>query len=220
MNMNQFTVLLPMKGHSERVPNKNLKKIAGKPLCFWILETLTKLNPKKIIINTDSDEIANMVSAKFKVTIHKRPAEIQGDMVPMNKVIENDLQQDAQSEYFLQTHSTNPLIKPETIAHAATQFIDSIQKNDSLFSVTPHYARFYDQSGKPINHDLTQLVRTQDLKPLLEENSNLYFFTRTSFLKNKKRIGEKPILFQMNPIEAFDIDEQWQWDLVEKLLVK
>ena len=47
-----------MKGHSERIKNKNLKNLAGKPLCFWILETLTACNFKEIIINTDSEDIA------------------------------------------------------------------------------------------------------------------------------------------------------------------
>ena len=74
MEIPPILALVPMKGHSERVPNKNIRPLAGKPAFHWIIETLSKSKYiKEIVINTDSPEIADDAKKNFKVTILKRP---------------------------------------------------------------------------------------------------------------------------------------------------
>ena len=90
--MTKILALLPMKGNSERVPNKNLKFFCGRPLYHYVLENL--LNSKhiqKVIINTDSNDIKEDALKNFRdhIIIHDRPLEIQGDYISMNKIIEN-----------------------------------------------------------------------------------------------------------------------------------
>lgn len=219
--MRAWTALVPMKGHSERIPNKNLKPFQGKPLCFWILETLTSIPEiKKIVVNTDSDAIAQAVQKDFDVLIHQRPKEIQGDLVSMNRVIEHDLSLLQSDEFFLQTHSTNPLLRADTLRKAMTLLESGENGIDSVFSVTRHQSRFYDQGGKPVNHDPAELIRTQDLPPLFEENSNFYLFSRGSFSSSKQRIGKNPQMFPVSPLEAVDIDGPEQWVLAEALALR
>jgi CMP-N-acetylneuraminic acid synthetase len=214
-----ITALLPMKGHSERVPNKNLRPFCGKPLCHWTILSLQKSHYiNNIVVNTDSQEIAENVGQNFdRVKIIDRPNEIRGDFVSMNVIIAYDLSQ-LTGEHFLQTHSTNPLLTTETIDRAIELYFRNLGTCDSLFAVTRHNARFYWKDGNPINHDPQEMLRTQDLPPILEENSNLYIFSKESFKQSdNRRIGLKPYLFEMNKLEAIDIDEEEDFLLAELL---
>jgi N-acylneuraminate cytidylyltransferase len=220
--MNKVTALLPMKEHSERVPNKNLKLFNGKPLYHSIVNQLIlakRIN--KIIVDTDSNNIIDDIKLNFKdIMVINRPEEIQGDFVSMNKIIEYDLTK-SDGEYFIQTHSTNPLLKSVTIDKAIEQFFNNIQKHDSLFSVTRVQTRFYDKDINPINHNPKELKRTQDLDPYYEENSNFYIFSKSSFKSsNNERIGNKPNFYVMNKIESIDIDDENDFLIAESLKEK
>ena len=212
--MEKIKALVPMKGHSERVPNKNIRIIAGKPLFHWILESLSKSQYiDEIIINTDSEEIAENASANFDVIILKRPEELCGDMVSMSPLIKHDISHTSGS-LFLQTHSTNPLEKTETIDRAIETFY-KLSDHDSLFTVTPMWTRIFWKDGEPINHDPDNLIRTQDLDPIYEENSCLYLFSRDIFNKRENRLGFNPKMMVMDPIESIDIDEEHDFQLAE-----
>lgn len=89
---------------------------------------------------------------------------------------------------------------------------------DSLFSVTRLQTRLYDAQGKAINHDPKILIQTQDLPPVYEENSCIYLFSAESLKKNGTRIGASPILFETDPEESWDIDEEIDFKMVELML--
>lgn len=216
---NYFIALVPMKGHSERVKNKNRREIGGKPLFWYILNTLTHCrNIGKICVDTDDTLIEEEVLKYFSnVEIINRPENLRGDFVSMNDIIEYDISV-TDGEYYLQTHSTNPLLKPETIDRAIDLFIENSMESDSLFSVNRMQTRLYDKNGNPLNHDPDKLIRTQDLDPIYEENSNIYIFTRKGFADTGKRIGRKPLMYEMNPLEAVDIDDENDFLLAQALL--
>ena len=209
-----------MKGNSERVINKNLKLFNGKPLFHAIFDKLiTSKYINKVIINTDSDLIAESAINTYKdfVHIHKRPKNIQGDFVSMNKIIEYDLN-NSDSDIYIQTHSTSTLLSIKSLDSAIEKMINKSTDFDSIFSVTKIKTRFYDKEGIPFNHDPRKLIRTQDLEPIFEENSGFYIFTKTSF-KNaaNKRIGLKPLMFEIDKIEAIDIDDRSDFLIAETL---
>jgi len=122
-------------------------------------------------------------------------------------------------KHFLQTHCTNPLLSSKTIKDAIELYFDKLNDDyDSLFSVNRIQCRCYDINGEPINHEFGQLKRTQDLEPILEENSNLFIFSRDSFFNsNERRIGLKPYLYETNKYESIDIDEENDFVVAEKL---
>lgn len=217
--MKKVNFLLPMKGHSERVPNKNMKLFVGKPLYHLIMDQLFQskfLN--KIYINTDSEIIANDVKKNYPDSeIIWRPKELVGDFVSMNRIIEYDLAH-IDGDLFLQTHSTNPLLTVNTIDKALDLFLNQKHDCDSVFSVTKWQTRFYWQDGNPINHNPQELLRTQDLPPMFEENSNFYIFTKKAFkASGGKRIGVNPHMFEMPPMEAIDIDTEFNFNLAEHI---
>lgn len=194
-----------------------MRPLQGKPLFHWILESLNTLeNVNEIIVDTDSNSIADSAKKFSKVRVLMRPESLRGDFVPMNDLIRYQLQ-NSDNDFFLQTHSTNPLLKSETICKAIELFLNQ-DKHDSLFSVTRFQSRFYWKDAKPINHDPKILLRTQDLPPIYEENSNFYIFSKKSFQQNNHRIGQKPILYELNKIEALDIDEELDFQLAEHLM--
>jgi CMP-N-acetylneuraminic acid synthetase len=215
----KVTALLPMKGHSERVPNKNMRLFAGKPLYHCVVTILEACDYiKSIIINTDSETIARDTVKNFsKVKIHERPIDLCGDMVETNDLFNYDLKL-VDDEFFLQTHSTNPLLTLESLNRAILDFEKSLSSFDSLFSVTKIQSRLYRESGEALNHDPDVLLRTQDLPPLFEENSNIYVFSRDSFVASgNKRIGLNPKMFIMDKLEAMDIDDEEDFILAEQL---
>ena len=218
--MRKIKALLPMKGTSERVPNKNMRDFNGRPLYHAIMDTLLKSKYiEKVVINTDSEIIAKDAKKNFgdSVIIIDRPKEIQGGDVSMNVIINYDLNK-LDGEHFLQTHSTNPLLRVETLDKAIEIYFKELDKYDSLFSVTKVQARFYDKNANPINHNPNELLRTQDLEPLYEENSNFYLFSKESFKRAiNRRIGLKPKIFEVNKLEAIDIDEPEDFVLAEIL---
>ncbi len=212
--------LLPMKGNSERVPNKNMRSFDGAPLYHAIMHALLASKYiERVAINTDSQTIAEDAKKHFgdRVVIIDRPASIQGDFVSMNDIIAYDIEQ-LEGEHFLQTHSTNPLLRTETIDKAIETYFAGLDTYDSLFGVTKVQTRFYDKDANPVNHDPSQLLRTQDLEPLYEENSNFYLFSKSAFKNaDNKRIGLKPQIFEVNKLEAVDIDEPEDFKLAELL---
>lgn len=214
--------LLPMKGNSERVPNKNIKDFAGKPLYHRVMDAL--LGSKyinEVVVNTDNEIIKSDLIKNYRssVVILDRPKDIIGDFISMNKIIEHDINQ-LSAKFYLQTHSTNPLLKSSSVNHAIEKMMELSEKNeyDSIFSVTKVQTRLYKGSGEPCNHNPEELLRTQDLEPLYEENSNFYIFTKESFEKSGgRRIGLKPFMFEIDKIEAIDIDEPQDFVIAEAL---
>jgi CMP-N-acetylneuraminic acid synthetase len=214
----EFIALVPMRHHSERVPGKNYRELAGKPLYAYIMETLGACpEVGQIVVDTDSEIIQAGLERSFPdVRVIERPEHLRDGSVPMNDIIRNDLEA-VPGEFFVQTHSTNPLLTSGTISGAIRQFREN-SSYDSLYSVTRRQVRLWDVDGHPVNHDPSDLVRTQDLEPVFEENSCLYLFSRGSFLKRNNRLGERPQMFEIDPREAYDIDEEWDFQVVEAIM--
>lgn len=216
-----------MKAHSARVTSKNFRMIAGKPLFRWILDTLCGTEEiDAVVINTDARDILADNGLKGgdydgKVIIRDRKAEIRGDFVSMNLVLADDIR-NVTSDYYLMTHTTNPLLSGATIRKMIGAFAagEAAGSADSLFTVTRRQTRFYTPDGAPINHDPKNLIRTQDLPPYMEENSVCYLFTAQSFAKTDARIGERPILYETPRLESVDIDEKSDWFMAESLLMR
>jgi CMP-N-acetylneuraminic acid synthetase len=122
------------------------------------------------------------------------------------------------ADFYLQTHSTNPLLKPETVSRAIKLFLADYPNRDSLFSVTRLQTRLYDKDGNAINHNPNELLQTQDLPPVYEENSCLYIFTRENLIAKKHRISDHPMMFEIDAAEAWDIDELLDFDIADFLL--
>jgi CMP-N-acetylneuraminic acid synthetase len=217
--MPTIAALVPMRHHSQRVPGKNYRPLAGKPLFHHIIETLLAVPEiDQVLVDTDSEPVMDGLRQHFpQVLIIDRPDKLRADDIPMNDILLHDTAQ-VPADFYLQTHSTNPLLRPESISRAIETFLAAYPEKDSLFSVTRWQTRLYDQNGTAINHDPAVLLQTQDLPPVYEENSCLYLFTRGNLLERHHRIGANPILFEIDPAEAWDIDEELDFAITDFLM--
>ena len=212
----KVVAIVPMRHSSERVPGKNYRHFAGKPLYHYIVNSLL-ICPlvSMIAIDTDSPPIRDDVKRHFpQVKLIDRPEHLRAGATPMNDVLLHDVGQ-IDADFFLQTHSTNPLLKTETITRAIRRFFENYPRYDSLFSVTRLQVRLWDSLNRAINHDPAILVRTQDLDPIYEENSCLYLFSRQGLQSTRNRIGPKPLMFEIDAVEASDIDEELDFKIAE-----
>jgi CMP-N-acetylneuraminic acid synthetase len=208
-----------MRHHSQRVPGKNYRMLAGKPLFQYIIETLLAVPEiSEIVVDTDSNPVMDGLREHFpQVQIINRPEHLRADNVPMNHILIHDTDQ-VPADFYLQTHSTNPLLKPETVSRAINLFLAAYPNRDSLFSVTRLQTRLYDKDGNAINHNPKELIQTQDLPPVYEENSCLYIFTRENLITKQHRISDRPMMFEIDADEAWDIDEELDFAITNFLL--
>jgi len=211
-----FTAFLPIKYESERVLHKNFRLINKKPLFFYILNTLSKIELiNEIVIDFDQEKVSLKIEEYFSnIKFIQRDKNLLDPKESVNKLIESNLQH-FKNDYIIQTHVTNPLLKTTTIQNALNKYVENL---NPIFSVTKHQARFYNSKLKPINHDLKQLLPTQHLDAIYEENSNFYIFSKTQFLKYRRRINNKSEIFEIPKLESIDIDDEQDLELVKKIL--
>lgn len=213
-----IVALVPMRHHSERVPGKNYRPFVGKPLYHYIISSLLKCKKiSKVVIDTDSEFIMNDATREFpQIEIIERPPNLRDGNIPMNDILLNDVKQ-VHADFYLQTHSTNPLLSPQSISDSIDQFLTKYPQYDSMFSVTKIQTRLWDELTRPINHNPAILLRTQDLPPVFEENSCLYLFTKKILESRHNRIGERPMMYELPPEESWDIDEESDFRIAELL---
>lgn len=215
----KIAALVPMRHHSVRVPGKNYRMIASKPLYQHILQTLSDCDEiDQIVIDTDSPDVIEGVKRDFpKIKVLKRPDFLCADTVPMNEILMYDTTQ-VEADLYLQTHSTNPLLKSATVSKAIQTLVSQMPAFDTLFSVTRLQTRLWDGLTRPVNHNPAILLRTQDLPPIFEENSCIYLFQKETLEIKRNRIGERPLMFEIDRAEAFDIDEELDFLMADLML--
>jgi CMP-N-acetylneuraminic acid synthetase len=207
-----------MRHSSERVPGKNYRDFAGKPLYQHVVESLLACPAiHQVVIDTDSPVILEDAARKFpQVTLMERPEHLRAGDIPMNDVLLNTIRQ-LDADFFLQTHSTNPLLSPESIRKGVAIFLKNYPIYDSLFTVTRLQTRLWDELARAVNHNPNILLRTQDLPPIYEENSCLYIFSKAILERKHNRIGDRPYLLEISKEEAQDIDVEIEFRIAEFL---
>jgi CMP-N-acetylneuraminic acid synthetase len=217
--LEKIVALVPMRHSSERVPGKNYRELAGKPLYAHILNTLLAVKEvAQVVVDTDSPVIIAGLTRDYpQVRVIERPEHLRAGTIPMNEILLYDTAQ-VPADLYLQTHSTNPLLRSETVSAGIRSLRESYPSFDSLFGVTRLQVRLWDELARPINHNPAILLRTQDLPPVYMENSCLYLFTRQTLEQRRNRLGERPYMFEISPGEAWDIDEESTFQMVDILM--
>ena len=219
-------IIVPIKHNSDRVPGKNFRDFNGKPLFHIVLNTLLKSTYiNHIYVDTNSPIVMESIKKDFKdttISIYERPLELQSGDTPTNVLLENIItHMNLDYDYYLQTHVTNPLLKVETIDECIETFMEKEKEDyDSLFTAKQLQTRLYTNKNNNVsalNHNPNELIPTQNLEPLYEENSCLYIFKKDILFERHHRIGYKPYIHVMNDIESSDIDIESDFILAEQL---
>lgn len=220
---NSVAVYLPTRKGSQRVSGKNTRCFAGNPegiIGIKIRQALQIQGVQEIILSTDDPatmEIARQIDPDgARVKIVERPARLcQSDTLVEDLI--NYVPETTGAAHILWLHATTPFVQPADYERALQQYFQALdqQTHDSVLSVT-RYQKFLwsDEEHTIINCDRTKnkWPNTQDLKPLYEINHAFYIAPRTGYLRFHDRIGERPLLFELSAIQAFDID--WEDDFL------
>ena len=166
--------LIPMRGGSKSIPHKNIKLIAGKPLCFWTIDAAIHASSlDKVYVSTDSDAIESVVSELFaenlsnqKLIIVKRDPALAQDETSTEAVV-NDFIKDKEFENFCLIQATSPLL---TSSDIDASFKKIEEGYDSTLTVARLKRFFWTEEGKPINYDIFKRPRRQDFAGSLVEN--------------------------------------------------
>lgn len=211
--------IVPMRHDSERVLGKNYRPLAGIPLYHHVIRTLSSVPEiDRIVIDTDSGVIIDDCAVHFPhVQVLLRPKHLRDGRIAMNDVLLNTLDQ-VDADIVLQTHSTNPFLRSDTVSAALRSFMTPGHQFDSVFSVTRLQARLWDSRSQPVNHDPSVLLRTQDLAPLFIENSCFFIFTPELLRKRGSRIGVRPLMVEVAILEAVDIDTEEDFSLAAAIV--
>jgi CMP-N-acetylneuraminic acid synthetase len=205
-----------MRHSSERVKGKNYRDFGGKPLYHHIVGSLLACpSIQQVVIDTDSPFILEDAAKRFPaVRLLERPERLRAGEIPMNDVLLHTTGQ-LEADFFLQTHSTNPLLSAETIERGVQLFLKNFPIYDSLFTVTRLQTRLWDSLARAVNHNPNILLRTQDLPPIYEENSCMYIFSRDILINKHNRLGDRPYMLEISREEAQDIDEEIDFRIAE-----
>ena len=219
--------IVPIKQLSTRVPGKNYRDFNGEPLMKIIINTLLQSNLiTTLVVDTNSKLVKEILTTNYtddRIIIYDRREHLWAGDTPTNVLLENVIYDlDLTHDIFIQTHVTNPLLSVKTLDSCIHEFIEKERFGyDSLFTVKKIQTRLYtlenDIDVVALNHNPDELIPTQDLKPLYEENSCVYIFKRDILVKRHHRIGYKPYMYLMDDIESSDIDTETDFTLTETL---
>lgn len=209
--------LIPLRGGSKSIPGKNIRPIAGKPLCNWVIEAALASNCiHQVCVSTDSDEISEVIKEGFKnVEIVSRPPELATDEASTESAMLHFIDQ-VDSDILVTIQATSPLLQSKDLDAALGYFIDN--QCDSLLTAVRSKRFYWTDACEPLNYDPKHRPRRQDFAGTYMENGAFYI-TRTSLLKAEKcRLGGKIGIYEMDAVTATEIDEPEDWNKVESLL--
>lgn len=203
---------IPIKLNSQRLPHKNILPIAGHPLCWHLCNSLLKVQGIDEVYVYCSDETV-MSYLPDGVLFKKRNKSLDGDLVKGFDIYRSFISE-VDADIYILAHTTSPFIKSESVETALEKVTNG--DYDSAFSAE-RVQTFAWYKNKPINYDLNDVPRTQDLEPIWVETSAFFIFTKEIFTKYNRRIGFNPYIQEVSGIEAVDIDEKKDYDLACKL---
>ena len=201
---------IPIKLNNQRLPGKNLLDLEGKPVCSYLFETVSKIDAidEKYVFCSDEAIVPYMPeNLKFL----KRDEKLDGFEVKGLDIIEGFVNA-VDADIYIITHVTQPFTKAESIENALAKVVSG--EYDSAFSAVMLQDYMWYQ-GKPLNYDMTNIVRTQDLEPMHMETGAFFIFTKEVFTKSHRRIGDNPYIYVIDQFEAIDIDEQEDFEFAQ-----
>lgn len=209
----KIVAIMPIKLKNERCPGKNTRLLGNKPLLQYELDSLKETELCDSINVYCSDE-AVVPSLPEGVNFIKRPKELDLPTSNFTQIF-TCFMNELDADIYVYAHATAPFIYVETMK----QCINAVKAGeyDSAFCAV-RLQDYLWQDGEPLNFDATNLPRTQDLKPIYQETSGVYVFTKEVFLKYNRRIGVKPFIKEVTFKEAVDIDDPEDFDLAQVML--
>jgi len=212
--MKEFAILIPARGGSKRIPNKNIVELAGRPLIEYSIEESLKVT-KNVYVSTDCPNIKKVCDKYKDVKIVHRPMKLAEDDSTTNSVIEHFLENHKVGIFAL-VQATSPLLKSFYLKEGFNKFKKGVY--DTVISANKTVEFYWRQDGTPLNFDLSNKKRTQDIEDWFVENGAFYITTKDSFYKRNNLIGDKVAFIEMPKIDSIDIDNYDDLEMAESII--
>ena len=210
----KIVAFIPIKLNNQRLPGKNTKILNGKPLCDYLFKTISEIDciDEKYVYCSDDRIIPYIEPYKEKgLKFLKRDKYLDGNSIKGLEIIKYFLNE-VEADIYVLAHVTQPFIEKESIEKAIQKVL--CDGFDSSFSAVALQDYMW-MNGKPLNYDIKDIVRTQDLTPIYMETGAFFIFKREVFTKSGQRIGEKPYICETSQFEAIDIDTREDFEFAQ-----
>jgi len=210
---NEIIGLIPVKGSSERVPMKNLRKFGGSSLFELKLSQLSKAcGFEKIIVSSEEDEILS-IAEKKGFGVHERDPKYSTSDIPMSDVY-SYIASEIEGENIAWINVTNPLADSDCYANAIKAYREMSAKYDCLLSVSEVQDYLFHE-GQPVNFKPNPWPKSQDLSGVLEMTFVINILKRQDMVKWGSCVGSSPFFYHLSKIDSWDIDFQEDFDFCE-----
>lgn len=198
----KVVAFVTIKLNSQRVPYKNILPVGSKPLCCHVLETALQISGIDEVYVYCSDE---RITEYMPERVHflQRDQRLDGDTIKAKDTYTAFLNDVPDADIYIALCTTSPFLKAESLENALNQVLSG--EYDSAFAAR-EFKTFAWYRGKPINYDVQDIPRTQDIDPVYVETSAFFIFSKELWQKEKRRIGDRPYIQTMDIIEGVDID--------------
>ncbi len=209
----KVVAFIPIRLNSKRVKGKNLKLLGNKPLMTYLLDTIKSVQKiDEVYVYCSSTDICQYLPEGVKLL--QRSEDLDNDLT-LGAEIYNSFINEIEADVYILAHTTSPFIKATTIENALTQILDN--GYDSAFSAE-EIKTFTWYQNKPLNYQLNDIPRTQDLEPVYIETSAFFMFNKEVWLNKKQRIGDKPYIAKVDRIEGVDIDTVQDFEFADTIV--
>lgn len=206
-----MNILIPARGGSKRIPNKNIIEVAGKPLICYSIEQALRITPN-VYVSTDCDKIGE-VARSAGAHIISRPSRYATDSSDVRDTIRHFLEA-VETDIFVLMQPTSPLLTEKYIKEG----LQKIENSDSVISVCEVREFFWGADRRPLNYELGKKPRTQDMAPYYKENGAFYI-TRAQAFQNTHDLTNGKVDFVIMPEdESVDIDTYFDLKYCKLLL--
>jgi len=204
--MKDVSVLIPARGGSKRIPNKNLIDFCGMPLIYYSISEAKKITDR-VYVSTDSPDIA-AISKRCGATVINRPQQYAEDTSCISETIFHFLKE-VSVDIFVLMQATSPLLRSEYVERGIKMMSDY----DSVISVNMNKNFFWDKNSSPVNFVSGRKPRTQDMGGWYAENGAFYITTKNNFFATGDLSNGRVGFVEMRKLESIDIDDYEDLDL-------
>jgi CMP-N-acetylneuraminic acid synthetase len=212
----RIVALVPSKLNSERVPSKNIKKLGGIPLVNYCVRALSKVpSVDDVVIFASEPAVCSYILQGLRYRYLERPGYLDSQDTKIQDIIREFLKKD-KADIIVLLHITSPFLKTETISEC----IEKVRSGEFDSAFTAYEMRkFCWYRGKPLNYSLNKPTpRTQDIDPVIVEQSSLYVFKRELFENTGQRTSDNAYVKRVDQFEGHDIDTPEDFRIAELIV--
>ncbi len=201
---------IPVKLNNQRLPGKNLLPLGDMRVCDYIFSAISAVDgiDERYVFCSD-ESIKEFLPAA--ITFLKRDSRLDGNQVKTMEIIHSFIER-VDADIYILTHVTSPFLQSSSIETALNKV--KYEGFDSAFCVERVQSLCWFRS-KPLNYNIEDIPRTQDIDPVLVETNGFYIFRKEVATDQNCRIGKNPYIFEVNHFEAADIDTAQDYEFAE-----